>query len=85
MLLYTASVVVVALPTSEFPEGPMNYSVHYVTLHSLVPKLGKLTVGSGICHINTNIYIYSTTEVFICENTVITHEAIQKYIRQHNL
>jgi hypothetical protein len=29
--------------------------------------------------------MYSTTEIFIQENTVITHEAIQKYVDVHTL
>jgi hypothetical protein len=36
-----------------------------------------MTVGCGIRHINTK-HIYSTTEVFTQENTLVTHEDIKK-------
>jgi hypothetical protein len=35
----------------------MNLALHYIALHSLDPNLVKMTVGSGICYINTKTYV----------------------------
>jgi hypothetical protein len=32
-------------------------TLHYITLHVLAPELVKMTVGCGICHINTKTYV----------------------------
>jgi hypothetical protein len=39
--------------------------IHYIALHSMDPKSVKMTIGCGICHINTNNTknrMYSITE-----------------------
>jgi hypothetical protein len=46
--------------------GKVTVTLHYFTLHSLDSELLKMTVGCGMCHINTNMY--STTGVFTLEN-----------------
>lgn len=52
-------------------------TLHYITLcyttfHSLDPSLGKMTVGSGLCH----LYIYIAIEDVTQENTVVTYKAV---------
>jgi hypothetical protein len=48
----------------------------YITLHSIDPKLVKITVGCGVCHIDTK-HVYNTNKILIQErprNIVATHK-----------
>jgi hypothetical protein len=49
--------------------------ITFIALHSLNPKLVKMTAACGIYHINTKTYVQYTQA-----NTVVTHEAIREYI-----
>jgi hypothetical protein len=56
-------------------------TIHYITLHG--SKLVKMTVGCEICHTNTKTYVQCNWSFHTKkkqEKTVVTHEAIQKYI-----
>jgi hypothetical protein len=61
---------------------PSWLSLHYIASHFLDPKLVKMTVGCGMSYKYKNIcterfkFSHKKTQ----ENTVATHEGIQKYI-----
>jgi uncharacterized short protein YbdD (DUF466 family) len=59
-----------------------NIMLHYITLLSLDAELVKMTVGCGICHINIKTYVHYVWSFRKRKpkKTVVTHEAIQKYI-----
>jgi hypothetical protein len=79
IVLCPASVVGSVLSQTIIPHPALSSNqrwAHYIAFHSLDQKLVKMTVGCGLCHINTK-HMYSTTEIFTQENTVVKHEAIQ--------
>jgi hypothetical protein len=50
--------------------GIVNYTVHYITLHSMDPKLVKMTVGCGIRHTITKTHIqYNWSIPYVCTQT----------------
>jgi hypothetical protein len=63
----------------------MDFTVGFIILYYIefsAPKLVKMTVGCGICHTNTKMSIVQLkfSHKKTSENTVVTREAIKKYI-----
>ena len=55
-------------------------TLQYIALHSMDPKLVKMTVGCGICHINTK-HMYRPSGVLTQEKPSIHSDYTQGYLK----
>jgi hypothetical protein len=61
------------LGTGALPSGVKQLGCNYITLHSLDPRLARMTVGCGISHTNTKTHIQYNGTIPKVHTVLITH------------